>query len=214
MKKLSRLLTLLLVVCSIAVIFSACNSNDHDKITADYAKLKNVDKAEIDFTCYAEFDGTHVLMLNWDYPDALSEEIVHGVVFRHNQIKTFDVYNKGEFYSLQEAFNNGLLTHNNLVTLRDRYNPTVQGADDAEYSLTVYDPSGYIIEPLQEAYRAGENVTVKTDVFFDIDLIVYLDGVSVGSPRSVFENDEYHWEFYFVMPSHNATLTFTSSGGM
>ena len=123
MKKLSRLLTLLLVVCSIAVIFSACNSDDHDKITADYAKLKNVDKPELSFTCYVEFGDTHVLMLNWVYPDALSEETVDGVVFHHNQIKTFDVYNNGKFYSLQEAIDSGLLTHDDLLKLRDIYNP-------------------------------------------------------------------------------------------
>ena len=214
MKKLLKVISLMLVVCCIATLFVACNNDEHDKITTAYAKQHNVDKSEISFTCYAEFGGTHVLMLNWVYPDALSEEIVHGVVFRHNQIKTFDVYNKGKFYSLQEAFNNGLLTHNNLLTLRDSYNPIIQGADDAEYSLTVYDPSGYIIEPLQETYKAGKNVTVKTVVLHDVDMIAYLDGVSLGSQTAVFENDEYHWEFYFVMPSHNATLTFTLSGGM
>lgn len=213
MKKLSRLLTLLLVVCSIAVIFSACNNDDHDKITADYAELHNIDESHVEFICYGEFDGTHVLLFNVLSNQVLTLEIVDEVVFYHpSQIK-FTVYNDGNFYSLHEAFDNGLLTHDNLLTVRDRYNPMVQGPDDAEYSLTVFDP-GYIIEPLQEAYRAGENVTVKTDVFFDLDLIVYLDGVSVGSPISVFENDEYHWEFYFVMPSHNATLTFKLSGGM
>ena len=123
MNKLSRLLTLLLVVCSIAVIFSACNSDEHDKITADYAKLKHVDKAEIDFTCYAEFGDTHVLMLNWVYPDAISEETVDGIVFHHDQIKTFDVYNNGKFVSLQGALNSGFLTHDDLITLRDIYNP-------------------------------------------------------------------------------------------
>ncbi len=123
MKKLSRILTSLLLVSCIAVFFSACNSDEHDKITADYAKLHNVDKSEIDFTCYVEFDDTHVLMLNWFYPEALSSETVDGVVFHHSQIKTFDVYLNGKFYSLQEAFNSGLLTHDDLLKLRDIYNP-------------------------------------------------------------------------------------------
>ena len=215
MKKLSKLLTLFFVVCSVAVIFSACNSDNHDKITSDYAKLKNVDKAEIDFTCYAEFGGMHVLMLKWIYPDALSEETVDGVVFHHNQIKTFDVYNNGQFYSLQEAFDSGLLNHDNLVTLRDRYNPTVQGANDVEYSLTVYDPSGYIIEPLQRTYKAGEKVTVKTEIIYDVDLVAFLDGISLGIETPVKTDDYYtHWEFYFIMPAHDAALSFELCGGM
>ena len=86
--------------------------------------------------------------------------------------------------------------------------------DDTEYKLTVNDPSGYIIEPLKESYRAGEKVTVKTQVLFDVDLIAYLDGVSLGSQTSVKENDEYHWEFYFDMPDHDAVLSFELSGGM
>lgn len=62
-------------------------------------------------------------MLNAMYPDALSSEIVDGVAFNHSQIKTFDVYSNGEFYSLQEAFDSGLITHDNLLKLRDIYNP-------------------------------------------------------------------------------------------
>ena len=62
-------------------------------------------------------------MLNWVYPDALSEETVDGVVFHHDQIKTFDVYNNGKFYSLQDAVNSSLLTHDDLLKLRDIYNP-------------------------------------------------------------------------------------------
>lgn len=214
MKKLSRIMALLLLTCGIAAVFSACNDNEHNKITDAYAKRCNVDKSEIDFTCYAEINGAHILMLNGLYADALSEEIVDGVVFYHSQIKTFDVYNKGKFYNLQEAFNNGLLNHTNLLTLRERYNPTVSGSDTAEYRLNVYDPNGYIIEPLKETYMAGENVIVKTEVLFDVDMITYLDGVSLGVQTAVLENDEYHWEYYFVMPSHDATLTFTLSGGM
>lgn len=93
-----------------------------------------------------------------------------------------------------------------------------QNNDDAEntdvYSLTVQDHNDYLIEPLQKSYKAGENVTVKTEVLLDVDMIAYLDDVSLGSQRPVRENDEYHWEFYFVMPAHDAVLRFELSGGM
>ena len=122
MKNLQRLLLVLIIVCCTTLAFTACNENEHKAITTDYAKLHNIDESEISFTCYAEFNGTHILILNAMYPDAESSEIVDGVVFNHSQIKTFDVYRNGEFYSLQEAFDNGLLTHDNLL-LRNIYNP-------------------------------------------------------------------------------------------
>ena len=123
MKKILNTLSLILLVCCMTVAFTACTENEHKTITTAYAKLHNVGESEISFTCYAEFNGTHILILNAMYPDALSSEIVDGVEFNHSQIKTFDVYSNGEFYSLQEAFDSGLVTHNNLLTLRKIYNP-------------------------------------------------------------------------------------------
>ena len=127
MKKLVQITSLMLVFCCVVVLFVACNSGEHDRIKADYAKIHNLDKSSVEFTCYAEFDGSHVLMFNGVYPTALSSEIVDGVIFQHPCIQTFDVYHDGNFYSLQEAFDNGLLTHDDLVTLRDIYNPQYMG---------------------------------------------------------------------------------------
>ncbi len=123
MRNLKGLLLALLLVCCTSFAFTACAENEHNAITAAYAKLHNVDESEISFTCYAEFNNTHILILNALYSDAFSSEIVDGVVFSHSQIKTFDVYNNGEFCSLQKAFDSGLVTHNNLLTLQKIYNP-------------------------------------------------------------------------------------------
>lgn len=86
--------------------------------------------------------------------------------------------------------------------------------DGTKYKLTVNDTRGFVIEALEKVYRAGERVTVKTAVFTDVDLIVYLDGISLGRHNEVMEKGEYHWEFYFVMPAHDAVLSFELSGGM
>lgn len=126
MKRILVSLSFILVICCLCT-FTACTENEHKSITKAYAQRYNLDESEISFTCYAEFDGVHVLILNGFYPDALSSEIVDGVVFQHSQILTFDVYCKGEFYNLQEAFDSGLLTHDNLITLRDSYNPQNNG---------------------------------------------------------------------------------------
>ena len=211
MKRLSRIIVSLCLACSVAVIFSACNLDEHSKIANAYAKQYNykIDKSEINFTCYKEFGGAHILMFDGLYPQALSQEIVDGVVFHHNEVKTFSVYKSGRFYSLQQAYYQLLVTHDNLLALRDRYCPIVDGDSDAEYSLTVYDSDGYLVEPLQERYRAGERVTVKTTVIFDAGIYAYLDGVSL---EGTWVTD--HNEFYFVMPAHNADLAFEIKGGI
>lgn len=123
MKKVMNIISCMLLICCIAVAFTACTQNEHKNITTAYSKLYDIDESEINFICYAEFNGTHILILNAIYPDALSSEIVDGVIFNHSQIKTFDVYSNGEFCSLQEAFDSGLVTHNHLLTLQKIYNP-------------------------------------------------------------------------------------------
>ena len=122
MKKLLKIFPLMLLVCCIATICAACNNQDeHNKITADYAKLHNIDESYVSFRCYGEFDRTHVLLFDGMYAQALSSEIADGIVFCHSQVRTFNVYNDGNFYGLQEAFNKGLLTHDNLLTVRDNH---------------------------------------------------------------------------------------------
>ena len=123
MKKLSRTMILLFLLSTFILIFSACSNNEHNKITKDYAKLGNISKSEVSFKCYGEFEDTHVIMFGGLYAQALSSEVVDGVTFYHSELKTFAVYNNGNFYSLHEAYDNGLLTHDNLLTLRDKYNP-------------------------------------------------------------------------------------------
>ena len=123
MKKLSRIITLILAICCITVLFTGCN-NEHDKIIAEYAKLHGVDKSHVDFICVAEFDGTHVFLDYYGvHNQAISPESVDDVTFYHPIQIRFNVYNNGSFYGLNEAYANGLLTHDDLIKLRDVYNP-------------------------------------------------------------------------------------------
>ncbi|MDE6597573.1 MAG: hypothetical protein K2K60_02930 [Clostridia bacterium] len=122
MNKVLKIFSITLLCCCIATLFTACNEKDeHSAITADYASLHNIDESSVSFKCYGEFGGTHVLLFNGCYNQALSNEVVDDVVFCHSQIITFTVYNNGSFCSLQEAFDNGLITHANLLTLRDNH---------------------------------------------------------------------------------------------
>lgn len=85
-------------------------------------------------------------------------------------------------------------------------NDDLQDADS--YRLTVQDPHRYIIENLQESYKAGDKVTVKTEILHDASIVAFLDGVSLGAEKPVKTGNNYtHWEFYFVMPAHDSVLS-------
>ena len=82
-----------------------------------------------------------------------------------------------------------------------------------KYKLTVNDPEGILIEKLDKSYSAGTKVTVKTEIMDCGGIWAYLDGESLGNHTTVEENGQSHWEFYFVMPEHDAVLTFDVLGG-
>ena len=113
----------MLAICCIATLFVACSKDEHKKIAEDYAELHNLEASRVGFECYGEFGKTYVLIMQGAYSQVFTTEAVDDVVFHHSAAVTFTVYNNGSFYSLQEAFDNGLLTHDNLLTLRDKYNP-------------------------------------------------------------------------------------------
>ena len=122
MKRLLKIISLILVLFCVVSIFVACSEKEHAKITTDYAKLHNVEEKYVDFICYGEFHGTHVVMFNEIALQVLTSETVDGVTFNYPTSLHLTAYNNGNFYSLQEAFDNGLLTHGNLVTLRNKFN--------------------------------------------------------------------------------------------
>ena len=123
MKKLLIIIPLVLVVCCIAALFVSCSEYEHKIIAEDYAKLHNLEASRVGFVCYGEFGRTHVLIMQGVYAQVLTTEAVDDVVFHHPAAVTFTVYNNGSFYGLQEAFANGLLTHDDLIRLSDIYNP-------------------------------------------------------------------------------------------
>lgn len=88
------------------------------------------------------------------------------------------------------------------------------GCFSGSYRLSVEASYDYLIEKLDGYYEAGEKVTVKTVILTDTELIAYLDGVALESAMPIETNGEYtHWEFYFEMPDHDATLTFEARDG-
>ena len=104
MKKLWLLVALVLAFCCVAALLVACGeTSEHEEIAAAYAKEQGVDQSTVSFKCYGEFDGTHVVLFDGTYPQALYNEVIGGVIFYHSQMQTFEVYHDGIFCSLNDA---------------------------------------------------------------------------------------------------------------
>lgn len=117
-----------MVICLLAVFtltLTACTvDNGHSKIATDYANLYNGGNI-VSFECYGEFNGTHVVLFEGAFGSGVLYEIVDEVVFYHSVPNRFMVYNNGEFFRLNKAFDLGLLTHEDLLTLKDNYEDDV-----------------------------------------------------------------------------------------
>lgn len=121
MKKLLRVIPLILAVCCVAILLTACQT---PSIEAAYAKMKGVDEADVTYESYGEFDGTHVLIMSHKdmfVTEAIHHETVDGVDFHFSVLISFDVFRNGKFYTLQEAFDNGWVSHENLLTVRENH---------------------------------------------------------------------------------------------
>ena len=69
-------------------------------------------------------NGTYVTMIytrETSEGTAITEFTVDGVYFQFSTTHVFDVYHDGEFYTLQEAFDNGFLTHDDLLTTQENW---------------------------------------------------------------------------------------------
>ena len=89
-----------------------------------YLSNPNLEDHDVGMHSYGEFDGTYVLMISAGVEavqDVVTSLTVDGVTFTFPNAKLFDVYRAGTFYSLQEAFDSGYLSHDNLLTVRDNY---------------------------------------------------------------------------------------------
>ncbi|MBQ7913856.1 MAG: hypothetical protein IJ308_09025, partial [Clostridia bacterium] len=66
----------------------------------------------------------------------------------------------------------------------------------------------------EKRYEAGETVIIKTAIVTDVSVEAFVNGESIGTQTAVKTGDEYtHWEFTFVMPECDVTLTFVISDG-
>ena len=75
--------------------------------------------------------------------------------------------------------------------------------------MQVEDPGGYLLETPPQIIASGDTVVVKTVILHDADLEAFVNGKSIGKQTAVKTDGKYtHWEFSFLMPESDATLTF------
>ena len=223
MKRTLFTLVTTIICCLFLLSFAGCSENKEIIYITDVKRFADMqqqaDKIDVDFE-----NGTQK-GFQFTITDEKEIDEIMSIIFSDTLLKYDDdalppgfntritIYQGEKSYTLNVSFisENGKLYSFSTNNLKDKITvlATASGAFGDEHKLTVQDPTGYIIEPLQETYRAGEKVTVKTVILYDVDLIAYLDGVSLGIESEVKTGDTYtHWEFYFVMPDHNAVLSF------
>ena len=85
---------------------------------------------QIPGTCYGVFEDTYCLILSNPrvaYPSVMVYVEVAGCTFEFGSTNTMDVYHNGEFYSLEKAYENGILDDAEIEELYNFYTETKWG---------------------------------------------------------------------------------------
>ena len=146
---ITLILSTLLILSSVSFLTSCDNINyklrtDPDKIVDKTGKLTREMKSEIQLeyykdnimryaspkkiegVCYGVFDDTYCVILRSPENMAcvMTDEEVAGYTFSFGREK-MKVYCNGEFYSLTNAYENGILSNTEIAELHTFYNETV-----------------------------------------------------------------------------------------
>ncbi len=84
--------------------------------------------SDLSVAYYGQYGEAHVGFINgiMMYTQALTSETIAGVTFRYNTGQKLQVYFEGELMGLQEAYDRGALTVEELTEIRDTLNPMSQ----------------------------------------------------------------------------------------
>lgn len=154
---------------------------------------------------FGGYNGAVVMFIDGPFASAsvLTSETVDGVVFNYSSSQHMTVYFEGKFYSLQGAFDAGLLTHDDLESIRINHARTapylyVESYGNNEYLITY---TGNLSDLTSAPLSAinGETVEIKTVILCDADIEIYVDGEKIE--RSHYDSD--YWGYEFVMPDHH-----------
>lgn len=107
------------------------NKDTVDRIKTKYYELHKNDGdfklEDVGINFYGEYRLVYVMFIGYDgeaVGDAITEENIDGITIVYPNTKTMTVFYGGEFYSLNQAFENGYLTRDNVKDIRDKYKST------------------------------------------------------------------------------------------
>lgn len=124
---------LFLLTAFLAVALCGCDpglNQDEDtdpdwvvQLKNDYANTYNYNSQDLKISFYCEYNGTYVMFIDgpWYYQEVITTEAVGGVDFVYGSSRTLTAYNGGTFYSLGEAYENQLLTRDDLLDAHEKY---------------------------------------------------------------------------------------------
>lgn len=110
-------------------------------------------------------------------------------------------------YGLKLSYSGAQETFDNVLTVAV---PTV--IDPAIlYNLTMPIGSDWLYEPLQEAYPAGEEVTVRIKFATDVGTLFFLNGEVIDAVTG--DDQLGYWEYSFIMPQKDSEIIFHTYDG-
>ena len=83
-----------------------------------------------------------------------------------------------------------------------------------QYALNVIGSLDSLYQNPRGSYTPGTLVTVYADVLTDVDVVLYLNGKSLGSGQDGEVDGRYLWKYSFVMPAKESILYVNVEGGM
>ena len=93
--------------------------------------------------------------------------------------------------------------------------PNGPGSEDpylnGKYKLTVIDDFGYLVEPIDNYYKAGEEVEVHLAFLSGPSVGININGVYIGEDAETKHVDG-HPVISFIMPNKDSTLYTTMNG--
>ncbi|MBP3376346.1 MAG: hypothetical protein J6L83_06235 [Clostridia bacterium] len=128
---ISRCFILILLITLTALV--SCNQNTDDN---DYPDEKLISRIEKDynekycledpryfvFECYGIYNECIPVMMDGGYyTNIVTTQTIAGIDFTYYDGKVIEVWKKGEFYSLQEAYNQGYLDEKELRQIKEIY---------------------------------------------------------------------------------------------
>lgn len=87
--------------------------------------------------------------------------------------------------------------------------------NDSLYKVTIVDKNNrFFDKPTEGYFEEGTIITLHCRPIMDADLVMYINGERVATQYVIDSEDGYLWEYSFVVPAEDVTVTFEISGGM